>query len=308
MLTCACGARFEVDDSLSGQEVLCPECQQPLQAPAAARLPRVTSAWALASVLLALIGAFTIVGTIVAVLLGVVALVSIARHRHRVTGAGFAVFGICMGALFTVLTLAALKADDIFGLESWLREQTLAAKIDTSGPPEVVQGIKGFAITRPSENWGQVPDKDSGDPAVGRFQNDLDLLLTPRARPAYVDVRALPVGAFRTLEQGAREILADFEMERRPRNPFDEDDDDPHLGVRVRRLGERPLNTKDGMEGREVEAEVRCGGKPWLFLIRLYRRGNGCVYVVRAYSPRRGFAEIRTELESALDSFRILLR
>jgi hypothetical protein len=308
MLTCACGARFEVDDSLAGQEVLCPECQQPLQAPAAARLPRVTSAWALASVLLALIGAFTVIGTIVAVLLGFVALVSIARHRDRVTGAGFAVFGICMGCLFTVLTVVALKADDIFGLESWLREQTLEAKIDTSGPPEVVQGIKGFAITRPSENWGQVRGQDSGDPAVGRFQNDLDLLLTPRARPAYVDVRSLPVGAFRTLEQGAREILADFEMERRPRNPFDDDDDDVPLGARVRPLGERPLKTKDGMEGREVEAEVRCAGKPWLFLIRLYRRGNGRVYVVRAYGPRRGFAEIRTELEKSLDSFRILLR
>ncbi|MHB1424449.1 MAG: DUF4190 domain-containing protein [Gemmataceae bacterium] len=308
MLTCACGARFEVDESLAGQEVLCPECQQPLQAPAAARLPRVTSGWALASVLLALIGAFTVLGTVVAVLLGIVALVSIARHRDRVTGAGFAVCGICLGVLFTVLTVVALNAGDIFGLETWMRERTLAQKIDTSGPIEVVQALKGFAITRPTEKWGQVPDMDSGDPAVGDFQNDLDLLLAQLARRAFVDVRALPVGAFRTLDQCQVEILAEFETQR-PRNPFDDDDDDDFRpGVRVRRLSERRLESKDGMEGREVEVEVRCGGKPWLFLIRLYRRGNGQVYVVRAYVPKRRCAEVRGELETALDSFRILRR
>lgn len=306
MLTCACGARFEVEESLAGQEVLCPECQQPLQAPAAARLPRVTSAWALASLLLALIGAFTVLGTVVAVLLGIIALVSIARHRDRVTGAAFAIFGICLGVLFTVLTVVALNAGDLFGLETWMRERTLAQKIDTSGPMEVVQAFEGFAITRPTEKWGQVQDQDSGDPAVGDFQNGLDLLLAQLARHAFVDVRTLPVGAFRTLDQCETEILADFQAQR-PHNPFDdEDDDDFRAAVRVRRLSQRQLNARDGMEGREVEVEVRCGGKPWLFLIRLYRRGDGRVYVVRAYVPKRRFAEVRGELESALNSFRIL--
>ena len=123
MLTCACGARFEVDDSLAGQEVLCPECQQPVRATDAGRPPRVTSAWALASVLLALLGAFTVVGTIIAVVLGLIALVSIRRQRDRVTGSGFAVFGVCLGLLFTVLTIVAMNAVDLFGLESWLRDR-----------------------------------------------------------------------------------------------------------------------------------------------------------------------------------------
>ncbi len=78
MLTCACGARFEVDDTLAGQDVFCPECQQPLKTPALDRPPQLTSGWALASVVLALVGAFTVVGTILAVLLGFYALLHIA--------------------------------------------------------------------------------------------------------------------------------------------------------------------------------------------------------------------------------------
>lgn len=308
MLTCACGTRFEVDESLAGQEVLCPECQQPIQAPAAERLPRVTSGWALASVLLALVGAFTVVGTVVAVFLGFFALVSISRHRDRVTGAGFAVFGICMGLVFTVLTVVALNASDIFGLESWMRERTLGQKLDTSGPLEVVRGNKGFAITRPTEKWGQVPGNDSEDPTVTEFQSNLDLLLMQMARHAYIDVRMRPFDLFRTLDQCETEILSDFELSRQPRNPFEDDADEFRPAVRARRLSQRRLEPKDGMEGREMEVEVRCAGKPWLFLIRLYRRGNGGIYVVRAYGPKRRFADIRNELETALNSFRILRR
>ncbi len=309
MLTCACGARFEVDDSLAGQEVLCPECQQPVQAPDASRQPRVTSAWALASILLALLGAFTVVGTIIAVVLGLIALVSIRRQRDRVTGAGFAVLGICLGLLFTVLTAVALNAGELFGLEAWMRERNLARNIDTSGPLEIVQAAKGFAITRPTEKWGRVPNEESGDPAVIDHQDQLDLLLMQMAQHAYIDVRKLPGGPFRTLDQCKGEILSEFEEQHPPRNPFEDDDDAFRPGVRDRQPGERRLDAKDGMEGREMEVEVRCAGKPWIFLIRLYRRGNlGPIYVVRGYGPKRRFAQIRGELEIALESFRILHR
>src|SRR5579872_4982561 len=97
-LTCDCGARFEVEDTLAGQEVSCPECQQPLKAPALQALPVQTSALAIASAVLALAGAFTVVGTLAAVGLGIAALVSIARHRDRLAGSGLALFGILAGA------------------------------------------------------------------------------------------------------------------------------------------------------------------------------------------------------------------
>jgi hypothetical protein len=223
MLTCPCGTRFEVDETLAGQEVLCPECQQPLRAPAVERPPQLTSAWALASLLLALIGAFTVVGTLAAIVLGFVALVSISRNRPRLAGVGFAVLGICLGVLFTVLTLVALNAGDLFGLETWMRQRTMTAKVDTSGPMEIVSGSKRFAITRPSEKWGRVQDDQSDDAAVSEFQNNLDLLLMQIGHHAFLDVRALEGGPFQTLEQAEAEILAEFDTQRRPRNAFDDD-------------------------------------------------------------------------------------
>ena len=308
MLTCACGARFEVDDTLAGQEVLCPECQQPLKAPSLERPPQVTSGWALASVALALVGAFTVFGTIVATLLGIIALRHIARHRDRVTGAGFAVLGICLGVLFTGLTLFALSTTDLFGLESLVREGTKSELLDTSGPLEIVLGAKGFAITRPSEKWGQVLGNQSDDPVVSSLQKNRDLLLLQVGHYAFVDVRALPGGPFRSLDQCQDDILAEFESRRKTQNLFDEDDEDLPPAMHAQLETSRQLDAKDGIEGREMEVLVRIAGQPWRFVIRLVRRGKGPVYIVRAYSQKRRFARNRSELEQALESFRILGR
>src|SRR5262245_13070273 len=96
-LSCSCGARFEVEETFAGQEVACPECQTSLKAPLPHCVPRRTSGLAVASVILAVAGAFTLIGTLLAVVLGAAALVSIARHRERLAGAGYAVFGIVWG-------------------------------------------------------------------------------------------------------------------------------------------------------------------------------------------------------------------
>jgi hypothetical protein len=308
MLTCACGARFEVDDTLAGQDVLCPECQQPLKAPALDRPPQVTSGWALASVVFALVGAFTVVGSLLAVFLGILGLRHAARQRQRVTGAGFAVCGICLGILFTTLTVFALSTSDLFGLENLMREKFMAEQVDTSGPLEVVQGAKGFAITRPSEKWGQVAGNRSDDPAVSLLQTNLDLLLLQVAHHAFLDVRTLPPGNIRSLDQCQDEILAEFEIRPRPANPFGEEDDDWPAALHARLLTSRQLETKDGVEGREMEVDVRSAGQSWHFTIRLYRRGNGRIYVVRAYTHKRRYARNKSELETGLDSFRILGR
>jgi hypothetical protein len=307
MLTCACGTRFEVDDSLAGQEVLCPECQQPLRAPPAERPPQVTSAWALASVLLALIGAFTLIGPIAAIGTGIIALIAISRSQKRLAGSGFAIVGIFLGILFTALTIVVLNVNDLFGLETWFRKRSMTAKVDTSGPMEIVEGGKGFALTRPNEKWGRVLGDRSDDEAVGTLQNNLDLLLMQLSLRAYVDVRTIKAGQFLTLDQCELELLAEMNTPRQPGNILDDDDDfDPPTLRSAKRINGRRLDVKDGTEGREMEVEMRCGGKSWTFLIRTYRRKQGDIYVVRAYSPKNRFQTIRDQLQTALDSFRVL--
>src|ERR1700730_6793465 len=96
-LTCRCGTHFEVEESFAGQEVTCPQCQQPVKAPAAARGPIRTCDFAIASLVLALVGAFPVVGTVAAILLGIVSIIRIHRNRQRLAGMGYAVSGIVCG-------------------------------------------------------------------------------------------------------------------------------------------------------------------------------------------------------------------
>jgi Domain of unknown function (DUF4129) len=145
-LSCACGAKFEVAETFAGQSVACPECQQPVRVPAATGARLQTSGYALASVVLALVGMFTIVLPALAVLLGLCGLVSIARHRGRIAGTSYAVFGIVLGLVFVPLMLFAVSREEIF---DQFREKINTGKADFSGPLEIVRAQEGYAITRP---------------------------------------------------------------------------------------------------------------------------------------------------------------
>jgi hypothetical protein len=307
MLTCDCGARFEVDDTMAGQEVACPECQQPVKVPARDRLPPRTSGYALASVVLALVGAFT-PATALAVLLGLVALVHVSRNRERVTGAGFAVFGIVLGLAFGTLTLFAFSNGEVFNPGAWVRQRSLQGQVDTDGPLEVVVADSGFALTRPSVKWGQVPAGHLDDPALAVAQKDLDLLLVQPARYAFLDARRDASNALLGLDQWQTKVLEPF----RPpavRRPFAPPDDEgvPRLPTRAQVRENRRLPAADGVQGREMVLDVQALGQHWTYLVRLLRKGNtGPVYVVRAYSRARDFPRVEDDLRRGLDSFRIL--
>src|SRR5436853_448294 len=121
-LTCDCGARFEVDETLAGRTVCCPECRTPLEAPAAATAARPrTSLFALGSVVLALAGGFTVLGGAAAVVLGVIGLVHIRRLGGRLTGAGLAIAGIALGVGFSAVTVFLLTWPDLVPLDAWFR-------------------------------------------------------------------------------------------------------------------------------------------------------------------------------------------
>jgi Domain of unknown function (DUF4190) len=116
-LSCPCGARFEVEESYAGETINCPDCDRPLRVPELEQGPLRTSGFALASIILALVGAFTIVGTLAAIVLGGIGLGNIARNPGRVTGKGYAVFGIVLGVLFTGLSLFAYTTGNLLGLD-----------------------------------------------------------------------------------------------------------------------------------------------------------------------------------------------
>jgi hypothetical protein len=304
MLTCDCGARFEVDETFAGQEIACPDCQQPVKVPARHKVPPRTSAFALASVVVALVGAFT-PAALVAVGLGMAGLVSIRRNRDRVTGAGFAVFGIVLGLVFSTLTTLALVMG-FTGLGGYVHQRTLEKQIDTTGPLEVVVAAAGFAITRPSEKWGKVVAGQVEDLVVDHFQAGCDLALVQPANYTFVDVRADAGARFQSLDNYQKEVLDGFDPRpARPRDPFGADDDEFPLHPKVQLVRSNRLEEAD-REGREMLVDVRVFGQQWRFLIRLYRKGNGPIYVVRAYCRARPFATLEAELRQALDSFRIL--
>jgi hypothetical protein len=313
-LTCGCGARFEVEDTLAGQEVLCPECEQPLQAPTLARPPVRTSMLALVSAVLALVGALTVVGTAAAVLCGIVALVRIRRQRERLAGAGLALFGIVFGLLFTGLTVLAINHTDWFDFGGRLRQGMLAEQVDTEGPLEVSSPGRGFLLTRPSPQWGVARDKhlDLDDPFLRAFEEEQsEVILVQTRRRLFVDARC-ERNKFQTLEvltQQVQERLQDVPADRR--GPFD---DDRLRDIRTRQLAaRRPPPPQDDrgqelpdVEGRELELEATGAGQTWRFLIRLYKTDTNRLYILRAYGPARSFRRCEPELRQVLDSFRII--
>jgi len=308
-LTCVCGARFELDDTLAGQTVTCPECQQALKAPALRSMPPRTSALALASVVLALLGAFTGIGSAVAAVLGGMALARISRQRERLAGAGLALFGLLAGIAFTVLFVFAVFSPEVLGVAGAMRKRMLAGQVDTTGKLETIDQAKGFTISRPSKEWGIAPTKDIEDPLLRPLlHKDADLLLVQVSLYVFVDVRSHVINNARSLDQAQQNVLEEFRPEqadlRLPRGARDPDDFLHPTNYVVKNSRELPV--ADGIQGREVQVEVTCGGRPWHFLIHLYL-SKGRVYIVRAFAQgSRRFRDARPEFDKILDSFEIL--
>jgi hypothetical protein len=307
-LTCACGARLEIDERFAGQQIHCPDCQRPLQAPAAPTpaTTRRTSGLALCSLLLALVGAFTILGTVVAVLLGVAALLQIANRPDRLAGRGYALAGIVLGVVLTAGTLFAVTSVELFGLTSVVSGAHWTGKLDFDGPMEIVRTREGFAVKRPSEKWGVYKHKTSGaadnDPAEFVWR---DLLLVLPSEDAVVlcfAVRLTPRDKGLGIEGCTDKALVILKEEDK-------------LGLFVKgSKGTWPAPTvtkrppsDDGLERRELQIDRRSGGEDKTFLIRVYkRRGDDRFFVLVAGARRTQFSRLEPQLREVLDSFRVL--
>lgn len=299
-LTCACGARFEVEDTFAGQAIPCPDCQQPLAVPVPSREPVRTSGYALASVLSALVFAFTGIGTLLAILLGLMALGQIRRHRGQVAGKGYALFGIIAGTVFTALfALAVIKAE-FFAVGDQLREQFLSAKVDRSGPLEVKRLQDGYAITRPSPKWGIARD-DLADELLP--EGGLTLLNV--GRDACITVTTDWRGN-RSLEQYRDDLLNEYRTQQTPLSGLNGE----RFGVSDLKIRQtRRLPVTRGLEGVEVLFDVRISNLSFTFLTRIVKTtGNrdDKVYIIRGWTQAWRFAPMEEEVRRGLDSFRLL--
>jgi hypothetical protein len=318
-LICDCGARFDIDDSLSGKEVPCPECGELVHAPSQVSQAR-TSLWALVAVVLALTGALTFVGGIAAVLVGAYALTVIRRRPEQLAGSGFALSAIALGVVGSLVAVGLFFRPDVLPASVWVRQRALGGQVDSTGALEMISRGGDVMITRPSRDWGRARRDRTDDPVVGDIQQKADLLLVNVKRHAFVEVIRHP-GI--TLDQYEKEL----EQELNPfRPPLLGDENAPGFGpgraawvgggppetgsfrLSVKRT-DRNLAPVDGHNVREWEVRQTRGGQKWVFLIRAYRkslpRANDPTFIVRAYTPLSRFKANEEELIRLLDTVRI---
>jgi hypothetical protein len=294
VLTCACGARFELDDSLAGVEVPCPDCQVPVKAPDLSTPQPRTSYWALASIVLALTGAFTVVGTLAAVACGIVALIVVLRHRKRLRGLGFAIAGVVSGLVFTVVTIFALSR----GLfENWgdrMRETLLADEVDVSSNDMVVTSPDGrYSLTRPTKRWGKQLGEQT-DPMLKVLDRaPPELTLVQPSRFAFVDVRTLGSDLKMTPDRKLEDLVSGY-------RGTASNADIQFLEGYYSQSVIRDTPQKD----RELEREGSCNRRKWRIILRLCER-NGTWYLVRGYVPEVRYHDVREEMTRALDSFQV---
>jgi len=230
---------------------------------------------------------------VLAIVLGVIGLVQIRKYPRELAGTGYAALGIGCGVVFSGLFLLAIVQTEVFGLDL-IREKLMGQNVDRDGPLEVSMPADGFAIRRPSSQWGIARDNLAGDVSPAS-----QLLLVHLGKNAFVDVTCEDLNG-RTLEGCKEAVLSPF---RPSRNNFGAP------GLRYRDLEieyTQPLPADaPGDEGLEMVFRVRLGAEPLTYLVRIVRKGPD-VYIVRSWTQRRRFPVIEPELRQVLDSFRIL--
>jgi hypothetical protein len=304
-LTCACGVHLEVDETFAGQTITCPDCQRPLHVPAPDQAPLRTSGLAIASLVLALVGAFTLLGTLLAILFGSVALAQIKRQRDRLAGKGFAVAGIVLGVALTGLSLFAYSPVELFGVDSLLRESQWAGKLDYDGPLEVVRASDGYAITRPSKEWGVRKANRSAEAFTPLDALPHGLLLVNVREGGYITCVPLAVAEHASLEEcrkRAEDEFARLDLTGGGRRVFG-------LPSDMKVVATHTLEPVGETERAEMTVVERTRGQEKTFVVRVVRKKQDTtMYVVAGGGRTDRFARLEVEVRQALDSFRLIDR
>src|SRR5262249_23643902 len=151
----------------AGQQINCPDCQAALQVPSLHRVVTRTSGFAITSLVLALVGAFTVVGTLAAIGFGTLALRQIRTRPDEIAGRSYALAGIALGAVLTLLSVGAYTFSDRLNLDALLYNRRLEGKLEFDPDQlEIHRHREGYAITRPSKHWGVLREPSSSGAPV----------------------------------------------------------------------------------------------------------------------------------------------
>jgi hypothetical protein len=207
-VTCSCGARLEIDEKFLGKDIPCPDCARMLPTKTAAAPPplelpdhRRVSGLAVLSLALALVGAFTIVGTLAAIGVGIIALRRIARQPNKLDGAEYARAGVIVGGVLTFITLTALISPTVFGVDQFLREMTTARRL-TYPPGEKIE-TEDVEITRPSGQWGRFLKTNS----LNQDILDNHLILHSTHEDAYIACQFVGLDNAEKIEEIQKKVL-----------------------------------------------------------------------------------------------------
>ena len=305
-LTCDCGARYEVEDLFAGQEVACPECQHATRAPLVQNAPRRVSLLALYSLVVAVVGAFTLVGSAAGALLALIALARMRTGRVRGGGEGYAIAALVVAVGGAVATIGILYSPAASRLVGWQRRGGLASRVDTSGPLQVGSRDNACVLTRPP-GWGRLLEDRGLDPSIDYLQTNRDVILIGPTGEAYIDIRRDPGIPGEWGEY--RDRLA-LELQTSP--PTDDEDDNvmkPKPAKEFFRV-DKALPAIDGYEGWEWIADSSRGKQTWTWMVHVYRKRAAVedkarpMYVVRGYAPAKQFRAVEPEMRKAMEGIR----
>jgi hypothetical protein len=262
-----------------------------------------TSGLAVTSLVLALIGAFTLLGTMAAAVLGAVALRAIRRERDRLGGERFAWAAIILGVALTAISLFAYTKVELFGVDELLHESQWAGKLDYDAPLEISRPSDGYRIKRPSKEWGIVRNRPAE--FVDAFHTPQGLVLVKVRESALIACVPLRIIGNPTLTECRKQALEEF---------ADLDLSSPGrkrsgLRAKVVPTGEVKELPHGDTEGFEIVVEKSVRGQTKKYLLRVVRRpDDDYMYLVAGGVRADRFAGLEPEFREALGSFQVLNR
>lgn len=305
-VTCQCGARLEIDEKFLGKDIPCPDCQRPLPTKAPVTPPpldlpdnRRVSGLAVLSLTLALVGAFTLVGTLAAIAVGVYSLRQIARQPNKLEGVFYARLGVILGSVFTFVTLAALLSPTVFGLDQYLRMLALVHRIEYKAGKtiEINTQTETISIDRPSDGWASCAAISNKNQT---FESD-DVILVNVAEDAFIACQHVFLDLNDKLEDRQRKALDRFYKS--------------ELVNLLGRLGKKSLDregtivdTKEivvaGEKGQEITLDLRLGGIDRRFLIRAIKDPTTKLNILVGAARRNRFERLQDGFRESFNTFK----